>query len=118
MLYVRRCVGVQGSTCRPRACARGKHRVFCFTSRDELITLNAPTAPGSTRSRRLESVISGSMAPSHLGVVASPGRYELRWAQGSGGWKSRVMVDRYAKFATGHLAAAAPRIERGRAKTW
>ena len=24
------------------------------------------------------------------------------------------MVDRYAKFATGHLAAAAPRIERGR----
>jgi len=27
------------------------------------------------------------------------------------------MVDRYAKFATGHLAAAAPRIERGRAKT-
>jgi integrase len=31
-----------------------------------------------------------------------------------GGWKSRVMVDRYAKFATEHLAAAAARIERGR----
>jgi integrase len=28
-----------------------------------------------------------------------------------GGWKSRVMVDRYAKFATEHLAAAASRIE-------
>jgi len=27
-----------------------------------------------------------------------------------GGWKSRVMVDRYAKFATEHLAAAAARI--------
>lgn len=31
-----------------------------------------------------------------------------------GGWKSRVMVDRYAKFATEHLAAAAARIESGR----
>jgi len=28
-----------------------------------------------------------------------------------GGWKSRVMVDRYAKFATEHLAIAAARIE-------
>jgi len=31
-----------------------------------------------------------------------------------GGWKSRVMVDRYAKFATEHLTAAASRIESGR----
>lgn len=31
-----------------------------------------------------------------------------------GGWKSRVMVDRYAKYATEHLAAAASRIENGR----
>lgn len=30
-----------------------------------------------------------------------------------GGWKSRVMVDRYAKFATEHLRAAASRIESG-----
>lgn len=28
-----------------------------------------------------------------------------------GGWKSRVMVDRYAKFGTEHLATAASRIE-------
>jgi integrase len=28
-----------------------------------------------------------------------------------GGWKSRVMVDRYAKFATENLSAAAARIE-------
>ena len=27
------------------------------------------------------------------------------------GWKSHVMVDRYAKFATDHLAIAAARIE-------
>src|SRR5258708_40319256 len=31
-----------------------------------------------------------------------------------GGWGSRVMVDRYAKFGTEHLAAAASRIEGGR----
>jgi integrase len=31
-----------------------------------------------------------------------------------GGWKSRVMVDRYAKHATEHLAVAASRIENGR----
>ena len=30
-----------------------------------------------------------------------------------GGWKSRQMVDRYAKYATEHLAAAAARIENG-----
>lgn len=33
-----------------------------------------------------------------------------------GGWKSREMVDRYAKYATTHLADAAMRIERGRAE--
>jgi len=31
-----------------------------------------------------------------------------------GGWKSRVMVDRYAKYATEHLEVAAARIENGR----
>jgi len=31
-----------------------------------------------------------------------------------GGWKSRVMVDRYAKYATEHLAVAAARIEGNR----
>jgi Phage integrase family len=29
-----------------------------------------------------------------------------------GGWKSRIMVDRYAKFATENLLSAASRIER------
>ncbi len=33
-----------------------------------------------------------------------------------GGWKSREMVDRYAKYATTHLAVAATRIERVRAE--
>lgn len=31
-----------------------------------------------------------------------------------GGWKSRQMVDRYAKYSTEHLSAAASRIENGR----
>ena len=31
-----------------------------------------------------------------------------------GGWKSREMVDRYAKYGTEHLAVAATRIERVR----
>lgn len=31
-----------------------------------------------------------------------------------GGWKSRSMVDRYAKYATEHLAVAAARIENGK----
>ena len=31
-----------------------------------------------------------------------------------GGWKSRQMVDRYAKFATENLSVAASRIEMGR----
>ena len=31
-----------------------------------------------------------------------------------GGWKSRIMVDRYAKYATEHLTVAAARIEQGR----
>ena len=30
-----------------------------------------------------------------------------------GGWKSRVMVDRYAKFATEHIAVAAARLDGG-----
>jgi hypothetical protein len=34
-----------------------------------------------------------------------------------GGWKSRVMVDRYAKYATEHLTVAAARIEGSRGGT-
>ena len=33
-----------------------------------------------------------------------------------GGWKSREMVDRYAKYGTEHLAVAAMRIQRVRAE--
>lgn len=33
-----------------------------------------------------------------------------------GGWESRIMVDRYAKYATEHLHTAASRIEEGRVR--
>ncbi len=35
-----------------------------------------------------------------------------------GGWKSREMVDRYAKYATTHLAEAAMKTERVVLRTW
>ena len=35
-----------------------------------------------------------------------------------GGWKSRTMVDRNAKFATENLLSAASRIERGVESMW
>jgi hypothetical protein len=48
-----------------------------------------------------------------MGVLAQAGTScdELK---DLGGWKSRNMVDRYAKFATENLAVAAARIEQGK----
>jgi hypothetical protein len=54
----------------------------------------------------------------HVGFMASAVRNELRRAKGTRGWKSRSMVDRYAKFATENLEVAAARIERERDRTW
>jgi len=48
--------------------------------------------------------------------MASPGGNACDELKELGGWKSRVMVDRYAKYATEHLAVAATRIERVRAE--
>jgi hypothetical protein len=46
-----------------------------------------------------------------------PGWTDYRWRKDDaarvGGWKSRTIVDRYAKFATENLLSAASRIERG-----
>lgn len=53
------------------------------------------------------------------GVGAHPANTLVATGTGSGkteclgGWKSRQMVDRYAKFATENLLSAASRIERG-----
>jgi len=53
----------------------------------------------------------------HLGIAASPSENVCRCAKGAGDWKTRAMVDRYAKFATEHLAASATRIESARSAT-
>jgi integrase len=96
---------------------RDKHPVFCFTFRGEPIAWELTNSAWRTACK---------------GAGISDFRFhDLRrtWAswhrqagtscdelKDLGGWKSRVMVDRYAKFATEHLAVAAARIERGRDK--
>ena len=53
----------------------------------------------------------------HVGIVASAGLHSCGELKELGGWKSRAMVDRYAKFGTEHLTVAAGRIERGVTET-
>ena len=91
--------------------------------------MQAPGAPG------------GALRSEYDGVLSASGRkverarfrfHDLRhtWAswhrqsgtscdelKDLGGWKTRSMVDRYAKFATEHLAAAASRLSLYRRKT-
>src|SRR5258708_37413670 len=101
-------------------------------------SLCSQLSTASTRRIALPTVgsrIAGNL-PTALGILRSAMRrlrifrfHDLRhtWAlwhrqsgtscdelKDQGGWKSRVMVDRYAKFGTEHLAVAAARIERGR----
>jgi len=93
----------------------GKHAQFCFTYRGEPI--------------RHGLVNTGWMNAIQKAGVEDFRFHDLRhtWAswhrqagtscdelKDLGGWKTRSMVDRYAKFATENLAAAASRIEQGR----
>jgi integrase len=93
----------------------GKHRQFCFTYRGKPIRWEVSN-----------SAWRNAVAKAGLGDLRF---HDLRhtWASWHrqmgtscdelkelGGWKSRSMVDRYAKFATEHLAAAASRIESDR----
>jgi len=97
------------------AAERGKNLVYCFTYRGKPI--------------RWELTNSAWHTAIDKAAIADFRFQDLRhtWAswhrQGGtscdelkelGGWKSRVMVDRYAKFGTEHLTVAAGRIERGR----
>jgi len=94
---------------------RGKHPQYCFTFRGEPI--------------RWQLSNSGWVTALAKAGIADFRFHDLRhtWAswhrqagtscdelKDLGGWKSRVMVDRYAKFATENLVVAAARIERGR----
>jgi integrase len=94
---------------------RGKHQQFCFTFRGKPI-----------RYELTNTAWQNAVAKAGLGDLRF---HDLRhtwasWHRQSGtscdelkelgGWKSRSMVDRYAKFATEHLSVAATRIESGR----
>ena len=94
---------------------RGKHPQYCFTYRGKPI--------------RWELTNTGWKNAVEKAGLADLRFHDLRhtWAswhrqagtstdelKDLGGWKSRVMVDRYAKFGTEHLARAASRIESGR----
>lgn len=93
---------------------RGKHPRYCFTFRGEPIRwqlsnsawLTALGAAGIKDFRFHD--LRHTWASWHRQAGTSCD--ELK---DLGGWKSRQMVDRYAKYATEHLAAAAARIESG-----
>jgi integrase len=94
---------------------RGKHPVFCFTYRGEPIAWELTNSAWHTAIEKAGITdfrfhdLRHTWASWHRQAGTSCD--ELK---DLGGWKSRVMVDRYAKFATEHLTVAAARIERGR----
>jgi integrase len=91
---------------------RGKHPRFCFTFRGKPIAWELTNNAWHTAVRKagIEDFrfhdLRHTWASWHRQAGTSCD--ELK---DLGGWKSRVMVDRYAKFATEHLAVAAARIE-------
>ena len=97
---------------------RGKHEQFCFTFRGKPIRyeLTNTAWQNAVRKASLGDLrfhdLRHTWASWHRQAGTSTD--ELKEL---GGWKSRSMVDRYAKFATDHLAAAAMRIESNRGET-
>ena len=92
---------------------RGKHGRFCFTYRGQPIRWEMTNNAWHTALRKagIEDFrfhdLRHTWASWHRQAGTSCD--ELK---DLGGWKSRVMVDRYAKYATEHLAVAAARIEK------
>jgi integrase len=93
----------------------GQHPRYCFTYK------GAPIRWGVCNTAWLEAVKRAELADFRFHDLRHTWASWHRQAGTStdelkdlGGWKSRVMVDRYAKFGTEHLAAAASRIESGR----
>jgi integrase len=94
---------------------RGKHARYCFTFRGQ------PIRWGVCNTAWLEAVKRAGLEDFRFHDTRHTWASWHRQAGTStdelkelGGWKSRVMVDRYAKFATEHLAVAAARIETDR----
>jgi integrase len=90
----------------------GKHRRFCFTYRGQPIRYELTNSAWQTAcgKAKLEDLrfhdLRHTWASWHRQAGTSCD--ELK---DLGGWKTRSMVDRYAKFATENLVAAAARIE-------
>jgi integrase len=96
---------------------KGKHPRYCFTFRGE------PIRWGVCNTAWLEAVKRAGLSDFRFHDLRHTWASWHRQAGTStdelkdlGGWKSRVMVDRYAKFGTEHLSAAASRIESDRPK--
>jgi integrase len=97
---------------------RGKHARYCFIYRGE------PIRWGVCNTGWLEAVRKSELTDFRFHDLRHTWASWHRQAGTScdelkdlGGWKSRVMVDRYAKFATEHLSAAASRIESAERRT-
>jgi len=93
----------------------GKHPRYCFTYRRKRIRWELTNTAWHTAIRKAGISDFRFHDPRHTWASwhrqAGTSCDELK---DLGGWKSRVMVDRYAKYATEHLAVAAARIENGR----
>ena len=93
----------------------GRHARYCFTYNGEPIRWELTNSAWHTALRKAELEdfrfhdLRHTWASWHRQAGTSCD--ELK---DLGGWKSRVMVDRYAKYATEHLAVAAARIESAR----
>ena len=96
---------------------RGKHPVFCFTYRGERIAREMTNSAWHTAIDRAGIAdfrfhdLRHTWSSWHRQVGTS-----CDALRDLGGWKSRTMVDRYAKFGTEHLTRGATRMERRRAK--
>lgn len=94
----------------------GKHPRFCFTYEGRPLTSDVTNTAWFTALKRAGITdfrfhdLRHTWASWHRQAGTSCD--ELK---DLGGWKSRTMVDRYAKFATDNLLSAASRIETGRA---
>ena len=93
---------------------QGKHRRFCFSYQGKPITW------GLTNSAWHAALEKAGIEDFRFHDLRHTWASWHRQAGTScdelkdlGGWKSRVMVDRYAKYATEHLEVAAARIENG-----
>ena len=96
---------------------RGRHPQYCFTFRGQPIRYELTNSAWHT------AIAKAGIADFRYHDLRHTWASWHRQAGTScdelkdlGGWKSRVMVDRYAKFGTEHLTLAAARIERHCAK--